>query len=106
MEHISARTKFSYKKKTILAEKKVWKLAGGSLHVEVGRWQVTVGRWQVACGPTVWGCEKDWHYVSPPARSWGEKRDIAGAGGGVLLTFYVLMCKEHTHQILPIVGAY
>ena len=36
------------------------------------------------------GCEKGWHYMSPPAGSGGGNPDGAGAGGaggGVLLTF-------------------
>ena len=40
------------------------------------------------------GCEKGWHYLSPPAGSGGKKREIAGTGVGgaaVLSTLYVLM---------------
>ena len=56
-----------------------WQLAGGS-------WQVAVGRWQ------------GWHYVSPPAGSWGKKRDIAGGGGAA---FYVLMFGCCTQPCSP-----
>ena len=42
------------------------------LQLVVGRWQLAGGSWQVVCGPTSGGCEKGWHYVSPPAGSGGE----------------------------------
>ena len=65
-----------------------WQLAGSSWQVAIGRWQLAGGMW-----PNCLGAVRKAGIICPPQLvGKGRDQDIAGAGGGgVLSTVYVLL---------------